>query len=254
MMLEGRVAIITGGARGQGAAEGRLFAAEGARVVLTDVLDDEGTEVARSLPNDATFVHHDVASEADWANVVGLTLHRYGQIDVLINNAGVGFTAPLIETSLDDFKRLVNVNQVGTFLGIRAVTPPMIKTGSGTIINVSSTSGLRGMKNGLAYSATKWAVRGMTRCAALELAPFGIKVNSIHPGVTDTAFLGGMSDGVRRMLTGEIPVGRFGQPEDVARMALFLASDLCSFSTGSEFVVDGGTTAGSLGLERPACD
>jgi 3alpha(or 20beta)-hydroxysteroid dehydrogenase len=246
-LLEGKVALITGGARGQGAAEGRLFATEGAQVILTDLLDEEGEALAGQLGPAVRFWHHDVASEQDWAGVVDKLLSEYGKLDILVNNAGINLVAPLLETSVEDFQRLIAVNQIGTFLGIKTVAPTMIAARRGSIVNISSTAGLRGIQNMCAYSATKWAIRGMTKTAALELAPFNVKVNSVHPGIIDNLFSGGPITGeLRSRGTASIPMGRLGTSEDVARAVLFLACDLNTFSTGAELLVDGGQLSGSF--------
>ena len=183
--LEGKVALITGGARGQGAEEARLFAAEGANVVLTDVLDEEGEAVAVEVGGD--YLHHDVTSEDEWAAVVARTVELYGGLDVLINNAGIYVATPLIGGNLDDYRRVIDVNQVGVFLGMREAAPAMIPRGGGSIVNISSIAGLRGGGGAFGYTASKWAVRGMTKAAAVALGPHNIRVNSIHPGLIDTA-------------------------------------------------------------------
>ena len=248
--LDGKVALISGGARGQGAAEARLFVAEGASVVMGDVLDDEGKALADDLGERAVFVHHDVTSEDDWAAAVASTTQQFGRLDVLVNNAGIFRVSPIAMTSLDDYMTVVKVNQVGVFLGMKSVVPAMVEAGGGSIINISSIAGLQGSAATISYSSTKWAVRGMTKVAALELAPFNIRVNSIHPGIIDTPMLEGFSvfgpDVVER-LAGAIPLGRIAHADDVAKLALYLASDDSSYSTGSEFVVDGGMTAGGGG-------
>ncbi len=185
--LDGKVALISGGARGQGAAEARLFAAEGAKVMVGDVLDDEGNALARELTSDqAAYRHHDVTDEGQWSAIVTETLERFGRLDILVNNAGIFRILPMMQTSLEDYRTINDVNQVGVFLGMQAVTPSLIERGGGSIINISSIAGLRGSPASFAYSASKWAVRGMTKCAALELAPFKVRVNSIHPGIIDT--------------------------------------------------------------------
>ena len=242
--LEGKTALISGGARGQGAVEARLFAEEGANVVLTDVLDEEGERTADIIGG--TFLHHDVSSEEEWAAVVARTVELHGGIDILVNNAGIYRIGSLLETSLEEYRSVIDVNQVGVFLGMRAVAPAMIEGGGGSIVNISSLAGLRGGGGGIAYGASKWAVRGMTKSAAVVLAPHGIRVNSIHPGVIETPMLGDTSmaapGNIERFAEGA-PLGRIGQPEEVARLALFLASDESSYSTGSEFVIDGGVSA-----------
>jgi 3alpha(or 20beta)-hydroxysteroid dehydrogenase len=242
--LEGKVALITGGARGQGAAEGRLFASEGATVVLADIRDDMGEIVAKGLGGGAQYHHLDVTDPGAWGAVVADVVDSHGRIDVLVNNAGIFQLSELATTELADWNRIMSVNATGVFLGMKAVAPTMIAQRSGSIVNISSIAGLRGGPVSFAYSASKWAVRGMTKCAAHELAPFGVRVNSVHPGIIDTPMLehlegGGISDAIRR----RIPLGHEATAEDVARLVLFLASDESSYSTGSEFVVDGGMTA-----------
>ena len=240
--LDGRVALVTGAAsaRGQGAAEARLFAAEGAAVVLTDVRDDEGVETAASIDESAAYRHLDVTSEAGWAETVAWTLERHGRLDVLVNNAGIWFGKGLEETTLDDYRRVVEINQVGTFLGLRAVVPAMKVAGSGSIVNISSLAGLRGTNMPLAYAATKWAVRGMSRAAAAELAAHGIRVNAVFPGYVDT----GMIDAGHEEIAQRVPLGRrLASPEEIAETVLFLASDAARYVTGAELVVDGAVTA-----------
>jgi 3alpha(or 20beta)-hydroxysteroid dehydrogenase len=242
--LDGKVALITGGARGQGAAEGRLFAAEGAAVVLSDVLDAEGEQTAKAI--DGRYLHHDVTSPDEWKRIVDEVLERHGRIDVLVNNAGIWITGRLTDTPIADYRRVIDVNQVGVFLGMQAVSRPMMEARRGSIINISSVAGLRGAAGGFAYGASKWAVRGMTKSAAQELGPYGVRVNSIHPGLIETAMLhqlpgidSGNLDGFLR----RIPMGRVAEAEEVAKLALFLASDDSSYSSGSEFIIDGGMTA-----------
>ncbi len=242
--LDGKVALITGGARGQGAAEGTLFAAEGAAVTLTDVLDEQGEQTAKQIGG--RYLHHDVTSPDEWQKIVAEVLAQHGKIDVLVNNAGIWITGRLTDSSLADYRRVIDVNQVGVFLGMQAVAKPMMEARSGSIINISSVAGLRGATAGFAYGASKWAVRGMTKSAARELGPYGIRVNSIHPGLIETAMLhqlpgidSGNMDGYLR----NIPLGRVAEAEEVAKLALFLASDDSAYSSGSEFVIDGGMTS-----------
>jgi 3alpha(or 20beta)-hydroxysteroid dehydrogenase len=242
--LEGKVAIITGAARGQGAAEARLFALQGACVVLGDVLD-QGQAVADELGDRATFVHMDVRSEADWAAAVAAA-ERFGPLNVLVNNAAIVHFASIAETKLEDYRRVVDVNQIGTFLGIRSVIAPMKAAGGGSIVNVSSIDGLQAKNAIIAYAATKWAIRGMTKVAAIELGHHGIRVNSLHPGGVDTVMgnptgLENIDEFYRRQ-----PIPRAGRSEEIAKLALFLASDESSYSTGSEFVADGGWSAGEF--------
>jgi 3alpha(or 20beta)-hydroxysteroid dehydrogenase len=242
--LDGKVALITGGARGQGAAEGRLFAAEGASVIVTDVLDAEGEKSAAEYGGE--YMHHDVTSEEQWRGVVDRIVERHGRLDVLVNNAGIWITGRMSDTPLADYRRVIDVNQVGVFLGMQAASRPMMAARSGSIINISSIAGLRGSAFGFAYGASKWAVRGMTKSAAAELGRFGIRVNSIHPGLIETAMLHqlpGVDSGRLPNMTQNIPLGRIAEAEEVAKLALYLASDDSAYSTGSEFVVDGGMTA-----------
>jgi 3alpha(or 20beta)-hydroxysteroid dehydrogenase len=245
--LDGKVAIVTGAARGQGEAEARRFVGEGAKVVLTDILDDEGKHVAADLGGDAEFVHHDVSQERDWVDVMDAAA-GFGPLDVLVNNASIPFFKPIVDTTLEDYLHVVNVNQVGTFLGIKAAIAPMTESGGGSIINVSSIDGL-GSKNSLiAYSASKFAITGMTKTAALELGVHGIRVNSLHPGGVNTFMTNPTEEpeGVVNTWFHNVALGRVGRPEELANMALFLASDESSYCTGAEFVVDGGWTCGDL--------
>jgi 3alpha(or 20beta)-hydroxysteroid dehydrogenase len=244
--LDGKVAIITGAARGQGAAAAKLFVAEGARVVIGDVLDDLGKELADSLGAAAVYRHLDVSSEDDWANVVNEAVETWGGVDVLVNNAGILRFAALPEMPLEDYLRIVNVNQVGTFLGMRAVAKPMMAAGKGSIVNISSIEGLAGMPYLTAYTSTKFAIRGMTKVAALELGPHGIRVNSVHPGMIETDMVKDAAGGHDVDLSPaakRIALRRMGQPDDVAEVVLFLASDRSSYVTGAELAADGGATA-----------
>lgn len=243
--LDAKIALITGGARGQGAAEGQLFAAEGARVYLTDVLDEEGADTAAAIGDAATYLHHDVRDEERWTAIVEQILTEHGRLDVLVNNAGIFRVMPTVFTSEADYRQIIDINQVGTFLGMKAVIPTMVAAESGSIINISSVAGLQGAPGTMAYSASKWAVRGMTKVAAKEVAPFGVRVNSVHPGIIDTPMMSEASpEGtVVERVVQAIPMGHVAQADDVARLVLYLASDESSYSTGSEFVVDGGMTA-----------
>jgi 3alpha(or 20beta)-hydroxysteroid dehydrogenase len=244
--LDGKVAIITGAARGQGEAEARLFVAEGARVVVADVLADEGAAVASSLGPAAVFAPLDVTSEDQWQAAVSLAEERFGPVNVLVNNAGVLLFQSIDKTDPADFERIMRVNVHGVFLGIRAVTPSMERAGGGSIVNISSTAGLTGLPFLGAYVASKWAVRGLTKTAAIDLGGKGIRVNSVHPGGIDTPMLAGTSPDApfyRRL-----PVPRMGKADEAARAVLFLASDEASYTTGAELAVDGGATCGDLGL------
>lgn len=243
-MAEGRLAdkvcLITGGARGQGAAEARLFAQEGARVWIADVLDVEGEELADELK--AEYRHLDVSDEDQWASVVADLVAEEGRVDVLVNNAGIFRSNRLIATSLDEFELVMAINCTGVFLGMRTVAPHMTEAGKGSIVNISSLAGMRGAMRAIAYGASKWAVRGMTKTAAVELARSGVRVNSIHPGIIETPMAAQLGPNTDKMIR-RVPLGRSAAAEEVARMALFLASDESSYSTGSEFIIDGGLNA-----------
>jgi 3alpha(or 20beta)-hydroxysteroid dehydrogenase len=242
--LQDKVALITGGARGQGAAEGRLFAREGAVVVLADVLDEEGERTAGEVGGE--YVHLDVASEEQWHAVVADIVARHGRLDVLVNNAGILRASQLVNQSLEEWNLVVAINQTGVFLGMRAGARAMIAGGGGgSIVNISSVAGLEGVFGSTAYSATKWAVRGMTKVAAKELGRHGIRVNSVHPGLIATDMTAGFpafaSDEKRERAERRIPIRRVGVPDDIAEMVLFLASEASSYCTGQQFVVDGGS-------------
>jgi 3alpha(or 20beta)-hydroxysteroid dehydrogenase len=244
--LDGKVAVVTGAARGQGEAEARAFVAEGAAVVVADVAMDLASSVAADLGDRALAVHLDVTRPGDWERAISRAEGSYGPVSVLVNNAAIIQPGGVCDTSPEDYLRVVMVNQMGCFLGMRAVCPSMKKAGEGSIINVSSTSGLTGYSDVIAYVASKWAVRGMTKAAALELGPHRIRVNSIHPGAIDTPMInpGGVDHSSMSERYSFLPLGRVGEPSEIARMAVFLASDESSFSTGAEFVADGGRTAG----------
>jgi len=242
--LDGRVAIITGGARGQGEAEARLFASEGASVVVTDLLAEQGQKVADDIGG--LFVRHDVTSEDDWAAVVAAAVGRFGTIDVLVNNAGIYRKGTLRNTTLEEYRLVIDVNQIGVFLGMQAVAATMIEAKRGSIVNISSIAGILGTPQSVAYGASKWAVRGMTKAAALDLGRFGIRVNSIHPGMIDTEMMTVVTDGSEsryEKMERAIPLGRAAGAGEIASVALFLASDDSSYATGAEFVIDGGITA-----------
>jgi 3alpha(or 20beta)-hydroxysteroid dehydrogenase len=243
--LDGKVAFITGGARGQGLEAAKLFVREGARVVLGDLLDAEGKEAAGSIGDEAHFVHLDVTNEEDWRTAMSEAEQRYGDVSVLLNMAGILKFGKIIEQPLAEYMSVINVNQVGVFLGMRAVFESMKRAGGGSIINVSSVEGLRGSVGLAAYTASKFAVRGMTKVAAGEFGKFGIRVNSIHPGVIDTAMLRAQTGDIdlNAVFKRGVPLRRAGTPQDVANLALFLASDDSSYCSGAEFVVDGGATS-----------
>ena len=242
--LAGKVALVTGGARGQSAAEAHLFAGEGAAVVITDILDADGESTAASVGG--LYLHHDVTREDDWTRVVEAVRARHGRLDVLVNNAGVFLPGRIRDTSLADYRRIVDVNQIGVFLGMKAVADAMIAAGAGSIVNISSVAGLQGGGNSVAYTASKWAVRGMTKSAAREFARDGICVNSIHPGLIETPMLHqipGIDAGRLERYLRTVPLGRVAAADEVAQLALFLASDESSYCTGAEFIIDGGVTA-----------
>jgi 3alpha(or 20beta)-hydroxysteroid dehydrogenase len=242
--LSGKVAIVTGGAQGQGAAIVRGFVAEGAKVVIADIATDEGELLAKELGDVAAFVRHDVTSEADWEATVGTAKERFGRVDVLINNAGILLFSELTATSLEDYEKVIRINQFGTFLGMRSVVTAMEEVGGGSIVNTSSIEGLGGMPFLVAYTSSKFAIRGMTKAAAMELGPKKIRVNSVHPGMIDTGMTrihGG--DAAMEWGGQRVALKRVGLPEDVVGMYVFLASDESSFCTGAEYVVDGGATA-----------
>lgn len=239
--LENKVAIITGGAAGMGETHARLFINEGAKVVLTDIDREKGQSLAKELGDNALFIEHDVTNEEGWKRVVEKTEEEFGQINVLVNNAGIS-PALSVESSLEDYMNVVNINQVSIFLSMKYVVPSMKKGEKGSIINVSSINGLTG--GALGYTDTKFAVRGMTKAAAKELAPYDIRVNSVHPGVINTPMVQNSPhhEQIKKMVQ-TIPLKRMAEPNEISQLILFLASDDSSYSTGSEFIADGGVTA-----------
>lgn len=244
--LSGKVAIITGAARGQGAATARLFADEGATVVLTDKLAEPVRETAASIKGGVAY-SHDVSDESDWERVVSDVERKLGGIDILINNAAIVRAGPLLTSDQDQLLTLLKINVVGCWLGVRAVVPAMRRRGQGSIVNISSTSGLRGNAYMSSYDASKWAVRGMSKSLALEFAQDNIRVNSIHPGAIDTPMLNVEPDQQEHLAERmRLPFLRIGKPIEVAHASLFLASDEASYISGAELAVDGAWTAGIL--------
>ena len=247
--LEGKVALISGGARGQGAIEARMFAEEGASVVIGDILDDQGRQTEAELQElgyNVTYVHLDVTSESDWESAVQAAVGTYGKLDILLNNAGILIRKNIEETTEQDWDRIFAVNAKGVFLGTKAAIPAMRENGGGSIINISSTAGLVGSPNGSAsYTATKGAVRLFTKSTAIQHAREGIRCNSIHPGPIETDMIADtLNDPANMALRMQrLPLGRVGKPSEIAYGAIYLASDESSFVTGSEVVIDGGTTA-----------
>ena len=240
--VSGKVAIVTGAARGMGAADAKRLIEEGAKVMLTDVLDKEGEETAKALGPNARYRHHDVSRESEWKAVVAATEAAFGPITVLVNNAGIVLNGPIESHSEADYRKVIDVNQVGVFLGMKSVLPSMKRAGGGSMINVSSIAGFVGIWGAPGYTASKFAVRGMTKSAAIEFAPFNIRVNSVHPGMIRTQMSVAEGEGAAQMemLVNSAPAARRGEAEEVSAVVILLASDETRFSTGAEFVVDGG--------------
>ncbi|MFJ5766957.1 glucose 1-dehydrogenase [Lysinibacillus sp. NPDC093210] len=240
--LAGKVAIITGAAQGMGAAHAKLFVENGAKVILTDLNEEKGNAFAAELGENAIFVKQNVTSEEDWATVIAKAEETFGPVNVLVNNAGITMAKNMLEVTLEEYRRIVDINQVSVFLGMKTVAGSMAKAGGGSIVNISSMNGL--VAGAIGYTDTKFAVRGMTKAAAINLAPMGIRVNSVHPGVIATPMVvQADTKAAVEEFSKHIPLKRVAQPEEVSNMVLFLASDDSSYSTGSEFVIDGGLTA-----------
>jgi len=244
--LNGKVAIVTGGSQGMGAATARLFAAEGAKVVIGDVIEDKGKALAAEIGAAARFSKLDVRSEADWAAIVATATEAFGTVDILINNAAVVHFTAIEELKVEDAERVLSINVIGTMLGAKHIAPVMTKAGRGAIINISSVDGLRGCNGLPIYTASKWAVRGLTKSLAMELGPRGVRVCSVHPGGVNTQMgnpMGATGADLNRGYE-RVPLQRIGEPEEIARASLFLASDEASYISGAELAVDGGWTAG----------
>lgn len=252
--FKGKVAVVTGGARGMGAATVRLFANEGAHVIIADVLDADGQALADQIGDAATFHHLDVSSEADWATLVSSVMAQHGRIDALVNNAAVVTFAPIVDLTAELIDRVLGINVKGAMLGLKHIGGIMCEAGRGAIVNISSVDGLRGANSLSLYSSSKWAVRGMTKTAALEFGHRGVRVNSVHPGGVNTMM------GNPQGLTGadvnfgyeRVPLQRIGEPEEIAAASLFLCSDDASYITGAELAVDGGWAAGYYHHYLPA--
>lgn len=243
--LQDKVALISGAARGQGAEEARLFVREGARVAICDVAEEEGLELAASLGSAAIFIRLDVTDEASWNSAVDMVEKQFGRLDILVNNAGILRRNLIEECSADEFRSVFEVNQLGVFLGMKAAVRLMKKTG-GSIVNISSTAGFKAAASHVAYVGSKYAVRGMTKVAAIEFGKYGIRVNSVHPGMVATDMIRDRYDDAAMMkFTENQLVDRPGTVQDVANMVLFLASDESAYSTGSEFILDGGYMTGA---------
>ncbi len=240
--LEGKVAIITGAAQGMGAAHARKFIEEGAKVVLTDLNEEKGQAFAAELGESALFVKQNVASAEDWEKVVEEAEKAFGKVNVLVNNAGITMAKSILQVTEAEYRRIVEINQVSVFLGIKTVIPAMQKAGGGSIVNISSMNGI--VAGAVGYTDTKFAVRGLTKAAAIECANYGIRVNSVHPGVIATPMV--VQEDTKAAVEAfskHIPLKRVAQPEEVSNLVLYLASDESSYSTGSEFIIDGGLTA-----------
>ena len=244
--LSGKVAIITGAARGMGEVTARLFAQEGAKVVLTDVLVEDGRRVAAEIGESAIFVAHDVRDEDQWKAVVKAAIDTFGKLDILVNNAGILRFVTLAEMTKEDFEQVIAINLTGTFLGIKSVAPVMMAQHSGSIVNISSTGGFRAMNSTGAYTASKFGVRGLTKAASLELGHHGVRVNSVHPGGIDTPLTNPDAKSSEEVNAnyGRFPMQRAGQAIEIARASLFLASDDASYCCGAELVADGGGLSG----------
>lgn len=243
--LKNKVALITGAASGMGAAHAKLFVQEGAKVIITDINETEGKSLEAEFGTEnGLFIKHDVTKLEEWIAVVEEAEKRFGTINVLVNNAGTSIQESVETFTEANYRKIIAVNQDSVAFGMRVIVSSMRKGGTGSIINISSTAGMAGSKDGFAYVASKYAVRGMTKAAALDLAQYNIRVNSVHPGIIKTPLLDGLTKELLDQMSGKIPLKRIGQPSEISQLVLFLASDESSFSTGSEFIADGGSLAG----------
>lgn len=242
-VLDGKVALVSGGAQGIGAAIVRRLVEEGALVVFGDVLDDKGSRLAENLGEHTRFVHLDVTSPDNWAAAVKLALNAFGKLDILVNNAGIAKNGPFLDLSIDDWSAVINVNLNGVFYGMKASAEALIASGAGSIVNISSIAGFIGYEAVAPYCASKFGVRGLGKSAALELGRYGVRVNSVHPGLIDTP----MAASLVAQDQSHVALNRLGRPQEIANLVVFLASDASSFSTGAEFVADGGALAGMVG-------
>lgn len=246
--LKDKVAIITGGAGGMGASHAKRFVEEGAKVVIADLASTNSENLTKLLGENVIFIETNVTKESSWESLVNKTIEKFGKVDILVNNAGISTSGLVEDTSLEEFEKVVSINQTGVFLGMKHIVPNMKKNKAGSIINISSISGLRGTKEGVSYGASKFAVTGMTKSVALEVADYGVRVNSVHPGIirtkmTDPAGLNKETARVIQTFIDKIPAKRMAEPEEVTNLVLYLASEESSYSNGAEFVVDGGSTA-----------
>jgi 3alpha(or 20beta)-hydroxysteroid dehydrogenase len=237
--VDGKVAFISGGARGMGAAFAKILVSEGAQVVIGDLLDDDGAATAAALGDAAAYTHLDVTDRASWAAAIAVAVERFGRLDILVNNAGIANFGPIDQYTYEQWDSMIAINLTGVFNGMKAAIPELKKSGRASIINISSTAGLLGYPGLPGYNAAKFGVRGLSKGTAIDLAPYGIRVNSVHPGVVVTPMTSGLSTS-----TAHVAMNRKGEPEELAKLILFLASDDSSYSTGAEFVADGGEVAG----------